>query len=84
MKHLLLILSLLSTVCGQEERKLKVEATQAEWVNMVSLLRHIQQYVDNTNLPHQEVIAITRAIDSMGVVIVPQLQKQLEDTTKTK
>jgi len=68
----------------KQSDKLKVEATREEWSKHLVRLQQIQSYIQNTNLPHLEVVGISNALDSLGLLIVPQLQAQLADTAKKK
>ena len=44
----------------------------------------IRQIVDNSNLSHQEVVYVTKAIDSLQYEILTQVKAQLETTAPTK
>ena len=44
----------------------------------------IRQIVDNSNLSHQEVIYVTKAIDSLQADIISQVKAQLVQETSSK
>jgi hypothetical protein len=44
----------------------------------------ILQIVDNSNLSHQEVVNVTKAIDSLQSEILTQVKAQLETPAPTK
>ena len=44
----------------------------------------IRQIVDNSNLSHQEVVYVTKAIDSLQSEILTQVKAQLETPAPTK
>ena len=44
----------------------------------------IRQIVDNSNLSHQEVVYVTKAIDSLQADIVSQVKTQLVQETPAK
>ena len=44
----------------------------------------IRQIVDNSNLSHQEVIYVTKAIDSLQADIISQVKAQLSQETSSK
>jgi len=83
---LLAIMTITTAFAGEKKEKqsdkLKVEATKEEWSRHIARLQQVQSYINQTNLPHLEVIGISTALDSLGLLIVPQLQEQLRDTTK--
>lgn len=67
-----------------EEKSLSVKATLVEWQKHITKLETIRAVVDESNLPNQQVKFITRTIDSLELLIIPQLNKELTDTTKKK
>ncbi len=44
----------------------------------------IRQIVDNSNLSHQEVVYVTKAIDSLQADIISQVKTQLANETSSK
>ena len=44
----------------------------------------IRQIVDNSNLSHQEVVYVTKAIDSLQADMVAQVKAQLEQPAPVK
>ena len=44
----------------------------------------IRQIVDNSNLSHQEVVFVTKSIDSLQTEIISQLKTQVEPAAPTK
>lgn len=85
MKQLfLLITATLLSFATSEEKNLSVQAPVSEWEKHINKLEVIRQIADNSNMGNQEVKFITKSIDSLEMLIVPQLRKQLSDTTKKK
>jgi len=68
----------------QEVKTLTVQATTDEWQKHINKLEVIRQIADESNLNNQQVKFITRSIDSLEMLIIPQLRKQLADTIKKK
>lgn len=65
--------------------KLKVEAPLSEWSKHFNKLEVVRQVVDNSSLDHQSVKFVTKTIDSLELLIGPQLQAQLDsNSTKPK
>ena len=84
MKKIILTLLIVSSFSFADTNRLKVEGSLTEWNKHYEKLRAIRQIVDNSNMNNQEVKFITKTIDSLEMFIVPQLQKQLADTTKKR
>lgn len=68
----------------QDEKDLSVKGKREQWVYHVQSLNAISAWVDNQNAPHNEVKEVQKRIDSLLRFIVPQLNKQISDTTKQK
>ena len=66
------------------QKALTVSATEKEWDYHFRNLNTIQNIVDNSDLPHQQVKFINNSIDSLKQLAFPQLMKQIADTTKKK
>lgn len=66
------------------QKALTVSASEKEWNYHFQNLNTIQQIVDNSDLPHQQVKFIHNSIDSLKQLAFPQLVRQLTDTTKKK
>jgi hypothetical protein len=47
-------------------------------------LSYIRQIVDNSNLPHQDVVFVTKSIDSLQAEIQNQVKSQVEPIPPTK
>ena len=64
--------------------------THSHWNSETDLNKHyqklsvIRQIVDNSNLSHQEVVYVTKAIDSLQADMVAQVKAQLEQPAPTK
>lgn len=86
MKQLLLLITatLLFSFATSEEKNLSVQAPVSEWEKHINKLEVIRQIADNSNMGNQEVKFITKSIDSLEMLIVPQLRKQISDTTTKK
>jgi hypothetical protein len=80
----LLCLSLFLFAFAPADKTLKVEAPLSVWNKHVNKLEVIRKIADESNLSNQEVKFITRTIDSLEMLVLPQLQKQLVDTLKPK
>ena len=66
------------------QKSLTVSASEKEWNYHFQNLNTIQQIVDNSDLPHQQVKFINNSIDSLKHLAFPQLLRQIADTTKKK
>lgn len=84
MKKLLSAILLITVLGFSIEKELTVKAPVAEWQKHINKLEVIRRIADESNLSNQEVKFITKSIDSLEILIVPQLQKQLADTVKKK
>ena len=62
---------------------LRVEGDINEWQKHINKLEIIRQIADESNMPNQTVKFITKSIDSLEMLIIPQLKNQI-DTTKKK
>lgn len=65
-------------------RSLTVTASEKEWDYHFRNFNTIQQIVDGSDLPHQQVKFINNSIDSLKQLAFPQLLRQIADTTKKK
>ncbi|MEO6610756.1 MAG: hypothetical protein ABIT05_01445 [Chitinophagaceae bacterium] len=65
------------------EKSLTVQAPVSEWQKHINKLEVIRKIADESNMGNQEVKFITKTIDSLEMLIVPQLRSQI-DTTKKK
>ena len=65
-------------------KPLTVTGDVNEWSKHLQKLGIIRQIADQSDLPNQTVKFITKTIDSIEMFVVPQLNKQLSDTTKKK
>lgn len=83
MKKTLTILLIVSLVAFAPD-KIKVEGSIADWNKHYNKLEMIRKIVDESNMSNPEVKFITRTIDSLEMFFVPQINKQLTDTTKKK
>lgn len=62
-----------------------IKFTEAEINKQWSKLNLVKQIAEESNLPHQQVKFITTTIDSLQMVIAPQVNEQLKsDTTISK
>lgn len=65
------------------EKELSVKAKTTEWQKHIDKLEIIRQIADESNLSNQQVKFITKTIDSLEILIIPQVRAQL-DTVKKK
>ncbi len=85
MKKTLTIVAIIAIFSFSNPPKtLTVSGDLPEWNKHLSKLDNVRALVDRSNLPNQEVKFIIQTIDSLGMFIVPQLNKQLADTSKKK
>lgn len=66
------------------EKEYSVKTDINSWQKHIDKLQTIRQIADESNLSNLQVKFITRTIDSLQMLIIPQLQTQLKDTTKKK
>lgn len=83
MKKLTTALLFIALVGFTIEKELTVKADLPTWKKHVNKLETVRNIVDESTLNNQEVKFITRTIDSLELLIIPQLNTQL-DTTKKK
>ena len=67
-----------------EEKSLSVKATATDWQKHINKLEYIRQIADESNLSNQQVKFITKTIDSLEILIIPQLRTQIDTTVKKK
>lgn len=84
MKKVLIAISFITLVGFAIDKPLSVQAPVQEWQKHINKLEVIRRIADESNLNNQEVKFITKTIDSLEMLIVPQLQRQLADTSKKK
>lgn len=87
MKKTLLILSailLSSFTYNVIEKEFTLKFKEAELGKHFQKLSLIKQIVNESNLPHQQVVFIAKSIDSLQMSIASQVQKQISDSSKTK
>jgi hypothetical protein len=84
MKKLLIICTIALLSFTVIEKELTVKAPIEVWDKHFKKLEIIRQIADESNLPNQQVKFITRSIDSLEMLVVPQIRLQLADTTKQK
>lgn len=85
MKKILLLSSLFFVFAftTQKEKVLKVEFTQKKWDEQFNKIVGVRNYIDGSNLPHNDVKAITATIDQFLNDLRTQLIPQI-DTVKKK
>ncbi len=81
---LFVAIALMAFTTTGNEKSLSVQAPTSEWQKHINKLEVIRQIADESNMANQQVKFITRTIDSLEMLIVPQLRTQLADTTKKK
>jgi hypothetical protein len=85
MKKILLLISLFtafSFTTQKNEKKLKVELTLQEWNNQFNKMNGILEYIDQSNLPHNDVKNITATLRNFLNELNQQLVPQLDTTHK--
>jgi len=66
------------------EKTFILKFSEAEINKHYQKLSLIRQIVDNSNLSHQEVVFVTKSIDSLQTEIVSQLKTQVETVAPLK
>lgn len=66
-----------------KEKEFTIKFSESEINKHWQKLSAIKQIVQESNLPHQQVVFVEKTIDSLQMVIASQVQSQL-DTTKKK
>jgi len=86
MKKIFLFIGLfiMTSFVANEEKILKVEWRQSEWEKHFNKLNQVRKYIDESNLPHNDVKFITGTIDSLLIGLSVQLSKQIKDSVKIK
>lgn len=73
----------MSFTTQQNEKLLKVEMSQAKWTHHFQKMNGIKDYINGTNLPHQDVTFIVKSLDSLMMDLSAQLIPQI-DSVKNK
>lgn len=84
MRKTVLIILVAGLMAFGYQKALTVSASEKEWDYHFRNLNTIQQIVDGSDLPHQQVKFINNSIDSLKQLAFPQLLRQIADTTKKK
>ena len=66
------------------EKEFTIKFSETEINKHWQKLEAIKQIVNESNLPHQQVVFIAKSIDSLQMSIASQVQKQISDSSKTK
>lgn len=84
-KTILALVVIASLAFGYQYGKpLTVTATEEQWSYHFKNMAQIKDIVNQSNLPHQQVVFVLNSLDSLQNLAYPQLFKQLTDTTKSK
>jgi len=84
-KTILALVVIASLAFGyQYSKPLTVTATEEQWSYHFKNMAQIKDIVNQSNLPHQQVVFVLNSLDSLQNLAYPQLFKQLTDTTKSK
>lgn len=84
-KTILALVVIASLAFGyQYSKPLTVTATEEQWSYHFKNMAQIKDIVNQSNLPHQQVLFVLNSLDSLQNLAYPQLFKQLTDTTKAK
>jgi len=78
------VLAALSVLSFSGEPKQKVEMTKVQWSTHLRKMSVLRQYLDASNLPHQDVIKMENDLDDFMLEISKQLQAQEKATDSTK
>ena len=89
MKKTIASLLILTALCsfglgGEKERTFTVTFKENELNVHWQKLDAIKQIAESSNLPHQQVVFITKSIDSLQMVIAADVRKHISDSSKTK
>lgn len=84
MKKVLALITAAALLSFSIAKELEVKAPVKEWEKHINKLETIRGLANESNLPHQQVKFINLTIDSLEMLVIPQLQKQLSDTIKKK
>lgn len=81
---LITVLTMMSfTLQTNNDKLLKVELSQSRWTTHFQRLNDVKNYINSTNLPHQDVKNIVNSIDSLLIDLSAQLIPQI-DSAKRK
>jgi len=84
-KTILALVVIASLAFGyQYSKPLTVTATEEQWSYHFKNMAQIKDIVNQSNLPHQQVVFVLNSLDSLQNLAYPQLFKQLTDTAKSK
>ena len=84
-KTILALVVIASLAFGyQYSKPLTVTATEEQWSFHFKNMAQIKDIVNQSNLPHQQVLFVLNSLDSLQNLAYPQLFKQLTDTAKSK
>ncbi|HEU4574621.1 MAG TPA: hypothetical protein VFS36_06425 [Chitinophagaceae bacterium] len=85
MKKTIAVLAVAATlVAFTSEKFFTLKFNEADLNKHYNKLEMTKKIVNESNLPHQQVVFIVSSIDSLQMEIVQQVQVQLKDTTKKK
>jgi hypothetical protein len=87
MKKIIIILTsvfILGSAFIAKEKEFTIKFSETEINKHWQKLEAIKQIVQESNLPHQQVLFIERSIDSLQISIANQVKKQISDTTTKK
>ena len=65
-------------------KSLTVTASEEQWSYHFKNMAQIKEIVNQSNLPHQQVVFVITSLDSLQNLAYPQLLKQLTDSIKAK
>lgn len=65
-------------------KSLTVTASEEQWSYHFKNMAQIKEIVNQSNLPHQQVVFVINSLDSLQNLAYPQLLKQLTDSIKAK
>ena len=84
-KTILALVVIASLAFGyQYSKPLTVTATEEQWSYHFKNMAQIKDILNQSNLPHQQVVFVLNSLDSLQNLAYPQLFKQLTDTAKSK
>lgn len=81
---LLISIFILGSAFIAKEKEFTIKFSETEINKHWQKLETIKKIVQESNLPHQQVLFIERSIDSLQLSIARQVKEQISDTTTKK
>ena len=84
LKGIFIGMSIMALTAFAAEKTFTLKFSETDINKHYQKLSVIRQIVDNSNLSHQEVVYVTKAIDSLQAEIVTQVKAQIEPAPSKK